>query len=650
MRSLEYVAALLPYVLVSGVLVGALVGFFVGGSELASAGIRLTGVPLLVAAAYLLVRNSANPLDTRRIETIHVPSSFFTKLFAVVYLGTVGYLLLVFDRGYAFFVLVTLLFLLAFAEGLIAETFDPRQSLGKSCALLLLLAYSLTLTTPFYFGWTDIPAHLQLSMYIVESGSPIPEVVSTYGSYANFPLYHIFVAAYIFLSNLAPDRAFFTLAGAFFALTPLLVYLLSVRVVADRRISALASLVYASLPVSIFYAGYTITRVAAFVGFLVLLFGALRVDSTNDKRYFWIVGIAIPYVLLVHQVSYIQMLAIVVILWIVAILSNSRTGITLRFILILSVVFASYWLVVAGDLFENILTDHVLGRGSTTESVGGLTTTVPTYHASEYLNEYIITTLLVIGAAIGLRSNRRRAVGFALFVLLAVPAVTYSPLHVIDRLQVFRFDRLILLVSPFIALFVALAYLDVHDRIARRTTPILALVFVSLVFATAAFSGATGGIHYNTAGDAEEIEWTGPPEHFTEAELDALNHVSYVPEDRTVRTSGPSWKYLTTMVADGEPKGHTFAVHDVSTIHDEDDTDGEYILLHEDRLSEHGLVLGQHSGTYVYQGDIEFEQNNRIYSTDGSVIFTQGEYSLEEDADGQRPAERLADADVSPAR
>ncbi len=86
-------------------------------------------------------------------------------------------------------------------------------------------------------------------------------------------------------------------------------FLLFRQITKNIQMSLLACLVFSTTPVVIEYSTYVVTRVMAFIGFIFFLYLAHRQIQTSNWRSFSVLTIVFSlYLILVHQVSIIQIL------------------------------------------------------------------------------------------------------------------------------------------------------------------------------------------------------------------------------------------------------------------------------------------------------------------------------------------------------
>jgi hypothetical protein len=603
---------ILPGLLFLGVCIGVIFGIIIDGVGLAITGLKIAGLPLLIASVIIKVLYKN---QKKEIITIHwLSSNKINKLFILIALITCIHLILVPGRGYIYVGLVTILFLVALTDPLFSKHSNPKSSILQTSILLLILSYSLTLRVPMFFGSTDVLPHMQYSAYTSETGAIIPETVS---NYAHFPLFHIFYSIFLDISPFSLETSYFILSGLIFAFTPFLIFCIAREITGDDRLSSLSTIVYGSLPFVVHYNSYFVTRTLFYIGMLVFFVIMFRMRKFTDRRYGVLLLFVVPFLLLSHQVSFIQMLVILSVFGVCGLLVNGSTP-TIRPVhfALLTITFFGYWIYVSQDLLTRIVTSHILGGGTTAQATG-VDTVVIGIHVVEMIHNSVYVILLLVGAAIALRQDNRLAKA-GILVIVFVPILIYSPLDIFERLSRFRHDRMRLMLAPFAAIMIALAIRELVSKsttIPKNTTIVSILVLCSVFFGL----GITGGFYHDATADSPDIEWTGPPQHFTEEEVKAMEFTQMTREDSEVAADRRSAEYLESLVTSDldSSKSH----NNVTEITDPYEINSNYIIYHEHRHNQYGLHFSTGTGSYLFAGHIPFDEKNEIYTNGNSAII-----------------------------
>ena len=211
-----------------------------------------------------------------------------------------------------------------------------------SCVLGNLI-FGLQLKYPFFFGFTDIIPHLYLAKITELSGHIIP--VDLDYSYAWFPLYHIFIAEGTNLFGMDKKTTFIILTSLSFILLVWVIYLLFNHLLKNPQTSLLICLIFSTTPIAITYSTYVVTRTMAFIGFIIFLFLAHKQIQTSKWRSFSILTILFSlYLIVVHQVSIIQIICLLIIFVLLEIFINDFFVIKTKIIAFMIVTASTYWI------------------------------------------------------------------------------------------------------------------------------------------------------------------------------------------------------------------------------------------------------------------------------------------------------------------
>jgi hypothetical protein len=364
-------------------------------------------------------------------------------------------------------------------------------------------------------------------------------------SYAWFPLYHIFIAEGTYLFGIDTKTVFIILTSVSFILLVWVVYLLFNHLLKNSQTSLLICLIFSTTPVVISYSTYVVTRTMAFIGFIIFLFLAHKQIQTSKWRSFSILTILFSlYLILVHQVSIIQMILLLFVFVLLEILINDFFAIKTKIIAFIIVTFTTYW------LFTSFFFTSVIVQTADSATIPELSQLRSQIQAgSEYIflqnNIHIailiFLTILGVGYLCWAYNSKYPAV-IGLFVLITIPLFFPSPITASRfAMLTFRTDRFSLLVSPFFACAIAIGFLVLlfilHDN---KYTRKIALVSGVLIFSYLCFSALT----LDNAADSKDLPLQTGRVYFTESELTAFN---FVPQFIEFNSSISSDKYSSRM-------------------------------------------------------------------------------------------------------
>ena len=490
-------------------------------------------VPGILAAFFLLITYRHGEKYPRTFTLIQPYRKVFQIFFVVLFACSILALYFSSTRPWYYFVLITALFCIIFLQ-LVSEAPRPLPILFEISCVMGNLIFGLQLKYPFYFGLTDIIPHLYLSTVTLLSGHIIPADLDY--SYAWFPLYHIFIAEGTTLLGIDIKTVFIILTSVSFIVLIWVVYLLFHQITRNVQTSLLVCLFFSTTPVVITYSTYVVTRVMAFIGFIFFLLLAHKQIQTSNWRSFSILTIIFSlYLILVHQVSIIQILFLLVIFICLEMLVNDYFVIKNRIVAFIIVTSATYW------LYTSFFLTSVILQTADSATVPKLSETMSQIIPG---NEFIFLENNVTSAAViffvllgagylcwAYKSKYPAVIG--LFALVTTPLYFPSPLTASAMAMItFRIDRFGLLISPFIACVVAIGFLVLLSALYRNPWIQKITVAVAVIlFAFLCFSAITG----ENASDSRDLSQNQSRVYFTQSELDAFAFVpQYVASNSTI--------------------------------------------------------------------------------------------------------------------
>jgi hypothetical protein len=530
-----------PYLIILAIIAGVGVTFIMDRLDY-TVRAMIYIVPGILAVLFLLNTYRHGEKYPRALTLIAPYRKFFQFIFVVLFAGSILALYFSSTRPWYYFVLVTALFCIIFLQ-VMSDPQKPVVILFEISCVLGNLIFGLQLKYPFYFGLTDIIPHLYLSTVTLLSGHIIP--VDLDYSYAWFPLYHIFIAEGTALLGTDIKTAFIILTSVSFIVLVWVVYLLFHQITKNVQTSLLICLFFSTTPVVITYSTYVVTRVMAFIAFVFFLLLAHKQIETSKWRSFFILTILFSlYLILVHQVSIIQILFLLVIFVCLEVLVHDYFAIKTKVVAFIIVTAATYW------LYTSFFLTTVLLQTADSATVPKLSETMSQIIPG---NEYIflennipaaiVIFFVILGAGYlcwAYKSKYPAVIG--LFALVASPLYFPSPLTASAMAMItFRIDRFGLLISPFIAGVLAIGFLVMLFTF-YRISPLRKIVIVLgvIVFSFLCFSALTG----ENASDSRDLSPNQSRVYFTEPELNAF---AFIPQYAASNSTISSDKFSTRM-------------------------------------------------------------------------------------------------------
>jgi len=173
--------------------------------------------------------------------------------------------------------------------------------------------------------------------------------------YADFPLYHIFVAECSHVLGLDIRTILISFTWPISVIGIIFIYYIFLRTVQNEQIALLTSLIYSMSAVGITHSNYMIPRGLAFMGFLMLLY--FLTSSNRFKNPYAkciLVTLIVVFTILVHQVSILLIIALLCLLIVCEWLVGQKKYVTNMFFLFIVILSISYWIYVAFSFTRSI--------------------------------------------------------------------------------------------------------------------------------------------------------------------------------------------------------------------------------------------------------------------------------------------------------
>jgi hypothetical protein len=487
-KHLQIFARALPYLLIVAYIVGLLWSIAIGKYNFAISG-SILAIPALVAAIALLHIYHRDP-DTLSGS---VPLFPFEQKTLVLLFGIAFFLVIVLGlicpvESPYFLIGIVLLYTIILLQ-IFSRGHRPTVILIEIILAMACLIYETTLKYPYYFGWTDIPAHIFMSTVTYVSGHAIPPDLST--GYAYFPLYHIWIALSSHVLALGIKPTLFLITCPVYVMVTVFLFYLFKRVTGNVQISLLACLLYSIDSTVTFYGAYMITRAAAYIGFALLLYLLIhrenRYDLDNRKniRFRALAILVTVYILLIHQVSTPLILFLLLLLlgceWFV----GSAKHLQSSFFIFEVVLFLAYWFYVAFDFSQSVAVTRIRPDAFNAPVI---MENLQPYSPFTFLFDHVDVLIFLFFAILGIgyllwRQKPAHASVFGLFALLTIVLYLPTPIQALWQLRtLFRFDRFMLLISPFMAFVMGWGLYTVSGYLQKRIPVKTAGLIVLMLF------------------------------------------------------------------------------------------------------------------------------------------------------------------------
>jgi hypothetical protein len=416
-------------------------------------------------------------------------------------------------RPLVYFVATTLVAIIIFLQ-LFSGKVHPTVILLEIVLLSLNMIFGVTLKYPLYFGGTDILGHLSFAEVTYLSGHVIPSDLDL--SYTYFPLFHIFISETAQIMGLSLSTAYFVITGLSYIVVIPLLYFLFEKILKDKRLSLLICLLYATTSIVIYYGPYMVTRTMAFVGFVMLLSLFYSREHYRGRghpmAYGTILALVALFLTLVHQVSLPQILALLLLLLFFEYFTKNRAYLKTRELLLVSVLFMGYWLYAAWSFTEEVIKSRTVPKHF--EEVIIKSSIQPenvAYFLQNNIDVAIFLFFALIGIGVVLKYQKKGYVAtLALFSLASLALYVPNPLQTMwQTMTLFRFDRFMLFLSPFMAFIMGYGvYATLRYPFKKKSSTYLTLIVTLTLIGIFTLSSATNTLNAPDCADLWQNEST----------------------------------------------------------------------------------------------------------------------------------------------
>lgn len=364
--------------------------------------------------------------------------------------------------------------------------FKPDRRLSiivllQAMALVLDIIWGVNLNYYFFIGRTDAIGHA----YIIEDMLRQGHVTELFELYKPFPLWHILVSSLYMTAgmHIPVHRAMFFTSGLIYSFMVPLVYLISLKIFNNQRLSLISSLFIVTYSDIIFYGMYSISR--SIVSFLeVLLVLLLLKRSRPETAVLYIVTIF--SIILFHTASMPFIIMMFSAVWFVQMLLRIEKGeffVTTYCLMLMIASTLFYWMFLAEDLFRAI-TSSIFSP----PPIGVMPDTsieMPLNELFNYLQYSPILFLSLVGILFSMKSKRISNGNKVLFLtgLLLIPVTFPGPSMLLNRLATtFNFARFSEYSFILILVASALGFGCLFYRSGRSAKTFLIMLFIMMSF------------------------------------------------------------------------------------------------------------------------------------------------------------------------
>lgn len=609
----------LPYLIIIAIIAGISFAFVIGRPDFAIRGL-VVAIPGVIASIILIMNRKRN------VSLVGIDAPFnrsqmeYMILFTIFYLISLTILFTSTDRPWYYLLCVTIMNIIILFQ-IFSKNINKNIVLAEMFLSCITVTYSVTLKYPLYFGGTDILLHLFMSEVTYLSGHTIPNSLSI--GYSSFPLFHILISQAAYLLNISTQMALFIVTAPIYAISVFFVYYIFMRLTANMQLALLSTLLFSNLSVVNYYGMYMVTRTLAFIGFLIMLYLIYKKNTGHDVVYKFLVILLGIFIILVHQVSTPQILAVIMLLFISEKIMAKTTElkeqyINYNYIILFAVMFLTYWFqfaflfsrMVVKSRVDSLATDTIIIKESV--KVGN-----EWIFLSQNIDTIVITFLILMGiCAILFKYRNEYYAVLAIVSLLVIPIFIPNPLQTLwQTMTLFRFDRFMLLVSPFIAFSMAAGVIYFYNLLVQKKWN-KELTFLLVVSIIALFI-----IPSLMSNNPEANDYSIERKYFTNGELNGFRFLfDYVPSGSAITSDYSTLRYFPDVDFE-EAKPLALSYYRTNTVADINNVElkSGYFILRNEHLLEHGLYLDPFTMLKLSKSDVEVDTLNSELNTENKI-------------------------------
>lgn len=517
-----------PYILLIIAITGLILAFVIGGSEYTLKSLVYV-IPIIIAAVYLLTG-----------RTFHEDG--FTKYFRnlnIYQLVMISILLLLISlimlvafptRSLLYFIVISIavstIFLQIFTE---RPDWTNYLILSEIIFVSLNLIWGATLKYPLYFGDTDILGHLRFIGLVVNNG----HIDSSFGDYLYFPLFHIFNAIGVEVTDLSLRTNLFILNGVAYQACILFIYIIFRKLSNSTSFSLAACLLFTISQQFTLLGMYMIPRSLAFIFALCWLYLIPEVTQ-NKLRYLFLSVLVLVTLILMHHTTTLFFIPVLFIVYFCQAIfgkeKDSNWYLPLIPLGLITISFFTYLYFVA-DSFAlpygiQWFSETSAGISSEIGPAGPMGSLVNAIHSSFILFFCLIGIGLIFkNKSMDNTNHTIEVVSFAGLIFL--PFYVTGLMELIPSLRTALLYRLAILVSPFVIFMICFGIMRLVDNRKNYISQKLStssLLVLSGIIASFTFFSLIGG---SNASDNSFIlkETQRGTRYFTDSELESFSFV-----------------------------------------------------------------------------------------------------------------------------
>lgn len=531
------------------------------------------------------------------------------KFFLILYLTLTSISLILLSisdvRPLSYYAIVTAISTVILLQILLFETTTKKALLilAQIMFMGLNLIWGGTLKYYYYIGRTDLMGHTWDAQQLLQLG----HVTDIFGLYQAFPLWHILnVSIYLLAGLNIPMNDMLNIAcGLIYFVMPPAVFVLAMKLLNDRKVSVLASLITAISPMVLTYGTYSISRSVA--SFLLVALLVVLMQRGHHKTSFLVAMFFTLSIISYHTVSIVFVLAILALIYILQILfvpDKSRRFVSGWYLMAGIAMTIVYWAILSNAMIGVVITNLTVAapQGVLTKGVYS----APLSELFNYLQYMPYLLFTIVGAILVMRSKKYNDVTklFGLTGLLMIPLTFPGPALLLNKLasnlSIDRFEEYAFI---FIALAAAIGFFVLYSRANKLMRTALILLFVCWVILSVSNDFVSS--------DNPLVKRLFYTSYLEQSEVDSINHLA------TINAGFLMSDYVTERYLEFSPYALAALTLEIDDTNRTFLSDGNnnLMVIREDELARRPLKLYEIDSD-SYTTDTSLSQSNYIDSSD----------------------------------
>lgn len=302
---ITYIYKLLQYVPHLGIILSILlmVLLAVSGNWLLLSYAVMLLIPVIIVSIIFLrkkhsLQKSLPELAEDCLFDFNIRAETFCKIYAILLLLTLSWLLFADSRDWIFLVLIVLMYGVSIVQ-LFSKTLKSRWVVAQLTITSLIFVLTKQFCYYYYYNTGDSIVHARYTFaYIWGEGMPASDLI---GGYSEFVQFHIESALTALLTGVAPISATYIAAALPIIIGVVFVYYIALSLTKSERTSAIASLCYLLTPVVFDYAYRSAPRTMATLAFLIILYLFLQRKEWASWKVWSCTSLFALYMIMVHH-------------------------------------------------------------------------------------------------------------------------------------------------------------------------------------------------------------------------------------------------------------------------------------------------------------------------------------------------------------